>query len=68
MITFESVVDIRCRQVDKPQIAKLRIVGSAYRFIVIGTQYGYIRTTGGDVRTWQTRSGAARFLKRYVPL
>ena len=68
MITFESGIDIRCRQAETPQIARLAIRPGEYRFIVIGTQYGYIHTTGGDVRTWQTRSGAARFLKGYVPL
>lgn len=68
MITFENGIDIRSREAEKPTVARFRIHGAEYRFIVIGTQYGHIRTSGGDVRTWKTASGARRFLSRYVPL
>lgn len=68
MIVFENGLDIRCREVTKPQVAKFRVKGSEYRFVVIGTQYGHIHTSGGDVRTWGSYSGAYKFLKQYSPL
>ncbi len=48
--------------------ARFHMGGGRYRFIVIGTAYGYWHTTGGDVRTWKTASGARKAAKRYVPL
>lgn len=73
MITFESGMDIRCRHVSVPTVARLRIYSDfgateEYRFCVIGTQYGYLHTSGGDVRTWQTYSGARRAIRNYHPL
>lgn len=66
MITFENGMDIRCRQADKPSVAKFRVSGTEYRYCVIGTDYGFWHTSGGDVRTWKTASGARKALKRYV--
>lgn len=66
MITFESGIDIRCRQPNKPTVARFNLgCGKGYSYVVIGTQYGYVHTTGGDVRTWRSASGAYRFIKRY---
>ena len=60
MITFESGMDIRCREAKEPTVARFRVSGDDYRFIVIGTEYGYIHTSAGDVRTWRSYSGARR--------
>ena len=83
MIVFENGIDIRSREVTKPQVAKLRVdnpnrafrqidlrngAEPVYKFIVIGTQYGHIHTSGGDVRMWGSYSGAYKFLKQYQPL
>lgn len=68
MITFENGMDIRCRQAAGPAVAKFHMGNSVYRYIVIGTQYGYIHTSGGDVRTWKSYSGAYKFMKSYIPL
>lgn len=68
MLTFENGIDIRCRQQTKPTVARLRVSGTDYRYIVIGTDYGYWHTSGGDVRTWQTASGARKAVARYAPL
>lgn len=68
MLTFENGLDHRTREVARPQVARLRVHGSTYRYCVIGTQYGHIHTTGGDVRTWGSASGAYRFLRSYCPL
>lgn len=68
MITFESGIDIRARSVSVPTVARFHVGAGAYRYCVIGTQYGYLRTSGGDVRTWGTYSGARRAALRYVPL
>jgi hypothetical protein len=63
MIKFEHGIDLRCREPSKPEVAKLGSV-----FIIIGTDYGYWRTAGGDIRTWKTASGARKALKRYRSL
>jgi hypothetical protein len=60
MIIFENGIDIRAREVATPTVAKL-----GERFIVIGTDYGHIHTSGGDIRTWASYSGARRFAKQY---
>ena len=66
MITFENGIDVRCREPQAPTVAKIRVTGTNYRYCVIGTNYGFWHTSGGDVRTWQTASGAHRAAKRYV--
>lgn len=71
MITFENGIDLRCREPKKATVARFNLGCSltggnlGYRFIVIGTDYGYIRTTGGDVRTWRSASGARKFAAAY---
>lgn len=67
MITFENGIDIRSRQVDRPQVARFRMSDDTYRYVLIGTDYGHIHTRGGDVRTWQTANGARRWLRSYEP-
>lgn len=67
MITFENGIDLRCRSVSVPTVARVK-VGAGHRYCVIGTQYGYIHTTGGDLRTWKSYSGARRAARNYVPL
>lgn len=68
LITFENGIDIRSREAEKPTVAKIRIKGAEYRYCVIGTDYGHIHTTGGDVRTWGSYSGSYRAVKNYVAL
>lgn len=68
MITFENGMDARCRDAQSPTVARFRVTGTQYRYCVIGTQYGFWHTSGGDVRTWQTASGARQAAKRYVSL
>ena len=68
MITFQNGIDIRAREPQAPTVARFHIGNGIYRFVVIGTQYGHLHTSGGDVRTWQTASGARKAIARYVPL
>lgn len=68
MLTFETGIDVRCREPSAPTVARFRVRGAEYRYVVIGTQYGYLHTTSGDARTWKTASGARHAVKRYVPL
>ena len=68
MLTFENGLDHRTREQSKPTVARFRVTGSEYRYCIIGTQYGHIHTSAGDVRTWKTPSGAYRFLRSYQPL
>ena len=82
MLTFENGIDYRCRESTTPTVARFRMDNPndvfrqiqlrngampEYRYIVIGTQYGYIHTIGGDIRTWKTPSGAYKFIKGYNP-
>lgn len=68
LITFDKGIDARSRIPARPTVARFDFGDGTYRFIVIGTQYGYWRTIGGDVRTWRTYSGARRAALRYVAL
>ena len=68
MITFENGIDSRSRIYVVPTVARFHVSNGAYRFCVIGTAYGHIHTSAGDVRTWQTISGARRAAKAYLPL
>lgn len=68
MLTFESGIDIRCREVAIPTIARFYVSSNEYRFIVIGTQYGYLHKTNGDIYTWRSYSGAYRAAKNYIPI
>ena len=68
MKTFENGLDIRTRQQSKPCVARIRVTGSTYKYCVIGTDYGHIHTTGGDVRVWGSYSGAYRAMRNYVSL
>lgn len=67
MITFESGIDARCREVKLPTVARFRVNATDWRYIVIGTAYGYLHTSGGDVRTWRSYSGARRAARNYIP-
>jgi hypothetical protein len=44
-----------------PKVKKL----GPNQYAIIGTMYGYLHTTGGDVRTWRSYSGAWRGAMRY---
>ena len=67
MITFEHGLDIRTREPRAPTVARFAMGDGTYQFIVIGTAYGHVHTQSGDVRTWQTYSGARRFARSYQP-
>lgn len=67
LITFHNGLDIRTRQQSAPTVARFHVGAGVYRFVVIGTEYGHIHTTGGDVRTWGSYSGARRFARSYSP-
>lgn len=62
MIEFDYI-DHRCREV-KPQVAKLSPYGILLGYIIIGTDYGYVHTTAGDIRLWKTYSGAYKWLRK----
>ena len=65
MVHFNRGIDIRCRIPSKPTVARFDVSVNNTRFIVIGTEYGFLRTAGGDVRTWKTYSGAFKAAKNY---
>ena len=45
-----------------PRVAKIMVRAGEYLFCLIGTDYGYMHTSGGDVRTWGSYSGAMGWL------
>jgi len=65
MITFTNGLDRRTREVS-PQIAGFYVTPTDLRYCIIGTDYGHIHTTAGDVRTWRSKSGAYRYLREYL--
>jgi len=67
MITFETGIDIRSREPKQPTVARFN-TGKVYCYCVIGTDYGHIHTSAGDVRTWASKSGAYRAAKNYRSL
>lgn len=66
MITFENGIDSRARSVNTPTVAKFELGNGTTAYCVIGTDYGYIHTSGGNVRTWKSYSGARRYARNYV--
>lgn len=68
MLVFDNGMDYRARTAPAPEVAKFRVCGEHYEYCVIGTQYGYIHTSSGTVRTWKTASGARHMIERYQPL
>jgi hypothetical protein len=68
MVVFENGIDHRARKPKLPEVAKFHMGNGEYRYIVIGTQYGFLHTTAGDVRTWKTVRGAEHAIERYAPL
>ena len=77
MFTFINHLDSRARNA-APQVARIELTIRTYatdsqagaettltKYICIGTDYGYIHTSGGDVRTWDSYSGARKFLVRH---
>jgi hypothetical protein len=65
MIHFKNGIDSRSRQVANPTVASFDIGNGDIKFIVIGTQYGHLHTSGGDVRTWASYSGARKAATAY---
>ncbi len=63
---FSSFDEMRseCRNYSQT-VAKINSIDGTF-YACIGTDYGYIHTTGGEVRLWHSYSGAKRFLNKYL--
>lgn len=55
------------RSYPAPTVVRFPMSDGTVRFAIVGTQYGYLHTRGGDVRTWLSYSGARRAARAYVP-
>lgn len=68
--TYDSFESMRsdCRNHSHaPTVARIqRPISDKLWYVCIGTQYGYIHTSGGSVRVWESYSGARRFLTKYL--
>lgn len=75
MITFDAFLDHRTREQDKPCIAKLKLHSYSAMYgaftntyyIIIGTEYGALHKTNGDLYTWDTYGGAYKALNKKFP-
>lgn len=65
MITFKTGMDARCRDAKQASTAQFAMGDGTYQYCVIGTEYGYIHTSGGAVRVWKSRGGADKFAQSY---
>lgn len=63
---FNTFTDMQsaCRTYS-PTVAKINSIDGTF-YACIGTLYGYIHTTSGGVRLWNSYSGAKRFLNKYL--
>ena len=74
--TLPVWTDIHQRSYSRPTVVRFRTPTNQFSwgkpdqvlYAVCGTEYGYIHTTSGDVRTWNSYSGARSAAKRYSPL
>lgn len=60
--------DVNPRAFDAPRVILVDFghADGRPRFCIVGTDYGYLHTIGGDVRTWGSYSGARRICKAYT--
>ena len=65
MLVFNKTLDIRTRQVT-PQVAVIYFSPNNPLYCIVGTEYGHIHSPNGSLRTWQSRSAARDFLKKYL--
>lgn len=65
MMTFENGMDVRCREPNRATVARFVVSPGDIRYCVIGTEYGHLHTTAGDVRTWRSYSGAYKAARLY---
>ena len=60
-----NLSEVNPRDYTAPTVARI-ITRNGVRFCVIGTDYGYLHTSGGDIRTWGSYSGARRAARDYL--
>lgn len=63
---FKNGKMVNCREPKQATVAVVRFRDGEERYAVIGTQYGYLHNTAGELRTWGSYSGAYKAAKRYV--
>lgn len=74
ILTLPLWIDIDPRSYTKPTVVRFRTPTSQFswagpvrvRYAVCGTDYGWLHTTSGDIRTWDSYSGAYKAMRRYV--
>ena len=65
METHANWPDSRVRE-GEPRAARIIFRDGETRYFVAGTEYGYLHTTSGELRTWKTASGARKAAQRYM--
>jgi hypothetical protein len=62
-----SILDVSPRSYSTPTVVRVMVAPGVVRYVVCGTDYGFLHTTSGDVRTWRSYSGARRVARNYRP-
>jgi hypothetical protein len=62
-----SILDVSPRNYSKPSVVRVTLSPGVVRYVVCGTDYGFLHTANGDVRTWRSYSGARRVARDYRP-
>jgi hypothetical protein len=68
LITFYGGFDSRIRDITVPTVARLAARFGEHtetKYVVVGTAYWYIHTSAGDIRTWNSYSGARKAARNY---
>lgn len=50
----------------KPAPQRIIFPDGTIKYCVIGTNYGYIHTTAGEMKFWKSYRGAYKAAKRYI--
>lgn len=65
-----SILDVSPRAYACPTVVRVNVAAKgspeSIRYAVAGTDYGWLHTTGGDIRTWGSYSGARRVALEYM--
>lgn len=65
MIIFENGMDARCREPRRATVARFVVSPKDVQYCVIGTDYGHLHTSAGDVCIWRSYSGAYKAARLY---
>jgi hypothetical protein len=74
ILTLPLWIDINPRSYMRPTVVRFRTPTSQFNklgpvkvlYAVCGTDYGYLHNSAGDVRVWNSYSGAYKAMRKYA--